>query len=440
MKRSIFSRIIVIIAMILTLGFVSCKNEITDEEIFISTTPYASESELDALCNFGFVDYKVARFFALTEMAEFTEVNSWQNSTLSDFPIIIYNSETDEPRYYEFRVIKDGIEIGAIACVAQKSEGDPVQYVMPYATEVSPIISRSVINTTSKFVDVGYPSKLVSKNLVTNRSENATTEEFENYEVDIKVKDLLETATPELLNDLGITSDEIYNQYIEEQKQEEERIKLLWEQIYSAKDSILDVSDEEILDTISPRATTISTYFLNDWMNVKDWYNPGGYCGPNAMAFIALGLGESSGYKNIPTSNNYTKLRDFYKDFATTIGDGAKVFSSLSKGLSTLTDYKLSVDAFHSWNTISKNIKNTGLPSVSLRSSKSLSDLAWHYRDIIGTKTETTTTSKKFLWWTWTSVSNTNWYYMHDNGSDGQNFWEKAGTFYQFWSAHVVEE
>ena len=92
MKKSIFSKIIVILSMILTLGFVSCKNEITDEEIFISTTPYASESELDALCNSGFVDYKVARFFALTEMAEFTEVNSWRNSTLSDFPIIIYNT------------------------------------------------------------------------------------------------------------------------------------------------------------------------------------------------------------------------------------------------------------------------------------------------------------------------------------------------------------
>lgn len=226
MKRTIFTKII-ILTVILTFGFVGCKNEMTDEDTFISTTPYANEFELDALRNSGFVDYKIARFFALSEMAAFTEINSWQNSTLSDLPIIIYNSETDEPRYYEFRVIRNNTEIGAIACVAQKSEGEPVQYVMPYATEVSPIISRSVINTSSKFIDIGYPSKLVSKNLITNRSENATTEELEIYEVDIKVKDLLETATPELLNDLGITSDEIYNQYIEEQKKEEERIELL---------------------------------------------------------------------------------------------------------------------------------------------------------------------------------------------------------------------
>jgi 16S rRNA G966 N2-methylase RsmD len=52
-------------------------------------------------------------------------------------------------------------------------------------------------------------------------------------------------------------------------------------------------------------------------------------------------------------------------DFETTIGYGPKVFSSLSKGLSSLTDYKLSVDAFHSWNTISKNIKNTGFENQS---------------------------------------------------------------------------
>ncbi len=49
MKRSVFSKIIVIIAMILTLGFVSCKNEITDD---FEIDSY-SQSIIDSYSNVG---------------------------------------------------------------------------------------------------------------------------------------------------------------------------------------------------------------------------------------------------------------------------------------------------------------------------------------------------------------------------------------------------
>ncbi len=130
----------------------------------------------------------------------------------------------------------------------------------------------------------------------------------------------------------------------------------------------------------------------------------------------------------------------FYKKFADEIGDGPKVFSQLSDGLSKLTNYKLSTDAFHIWSTISSNMRDTGYPSVSLRSSKSLFDLAWHYRVIIGLKSEEYEKNNRFLFWSWTTYYNDNYYYMHDNGSDGNNFWENSGKLYQFWSAHVVSK
>ncbi len=99
-------------------------------------TPYAGEQALTAISSAeGFVNWKLARFFAVVELTEFRETNSWDGAVLSDYPLVIYNAQTGLPRYYEFRVIRGNTEIGAIACAAEKNEGEPVQYVMPFCKE-----------------------------------------------------------------------------------------------------------------------------------------------------------------------------------------------------------------------------------------------------------------------------------------------------------------
>ena len=112
----------------------------------------------------------------------------------------------------------------------------------------------------------------------------------------------------------------------------------------------------------------------------------------------------------------------------------------LSEYMKNMSNYKFKLNIGHDWNTIKNNIYSKRMPCLSLRSSKSISNLAWHYRVIIGTKTTVSNVRYRFLWWTWTSRESTDWYYMHDNGSDGENFWELKGKFYQLESANVCEK
>ncbi|MBN2739104.1 MAG: hypothetical protein JXR70_19145 [Spirochaetales bacterium] len=63
---------------------------------------------------------------------------------------------------------------------------------------------------------------------------------------------------------------------------------------------------------------------------------------------------------------------------------------------------------------------------------------SWHYRVIIGIQQVHKEWTEPFLWWTVLQISDSYYYYMHDNGSDGIpmsggcNWWEVAGSFAQF--------
>ena len=69
--------------------------------------------------NFSFSSfpYKISRYFANIAMKEFSETNGWKSAILSEYPIIIYSTHSDnQPRYYEFRVLVDNTEVGAVTC------------------------------------------------------------------------------------------------------------------------------------------------------------------------------------------------------------------------------------------------------------------------------------------------------------------------------------
>lgn len=86
-------------------------------------TPYDSVNDLNAVTN-GTSDYVfwvVARVFALIELEKFRSQNNWNNAVLSERSVIIYDS-LSRPKYYEFRVILNGQEIGAITAIAQKKK------------------------------------------------------------------------------------------------------------------------------------------------------------------------------------------------------------------------------------------------------------------------------------------------------------------------------
>lgn len=165
------------IAMVMS----SCKNNLVEtsessKNYSTSTTPYASESELAELSKNGFVNYKIARYYANIAMQQFSETNEWENAKVSDYPLVIYNSNAENPKFYEFRIIKDNKEVGAIACVANSSDGEAVQYIMPFATEISQENARNVSNSEGKLVAINYPSNIGVKTKKTARVINSSSD------------------------------------------------------------------------------------------------------------------------------------------------------------------------------------------------------------------------------------------------------------------------
>lgn len=451
MKKKRMVKPVLAVLLLTGLGFYGCKGPEQASEVE-TPTPYADDNLLCIFAGEGFVNYKVSRFFALEAMNNFSSHYSWEGASLSDKPVVIYNSLTEEPRFYEFRVIKDGKEVGAISCVANKKEGEPVRYILPYATPVQETVTRSLLNQNNKLIDTGYPSKIVSKNFKTSRAIDVSNGEdySEPVETEVSAKEIIMNADEELLKQLGLDDKEKYQEAMRHYEEEESKLSDYWAFIDSVENNIINVTEEELLNAMSSgsrnwQADTIVT--LDRWYNKKDWTPSfGEYCGPNCMAFITLGFGNESGYTDCPTVNNYWKLKALYDTFGETIGTGPKVYSQLSDGLSKLTNFKLEPDFLHFFDTVKNNIDNTGYPSVSLRSSRLFEGwdkLAWHYRVIMGYKYEYPTYRRQFLWWVWDENATERYYIIHDNGTDSDDTGEcveHENTYYHLWSAHVVKK
>lgn len=144
---------------------------------------------------------------------------------ITDFPDILHvHSITDEPKYYEFRVSENGAEVGAVSCVAVKTDGSPVKYILPYAKEVkSDSANRSLIGG-SHFIDSGYPVKLSVKGN-SSRAVNAETgEEITEPETDASGREFIEYASQEMLEELGLTSQEKIDEYLASFEEEEKQL------------------------------------------------------------------------------------------------------------------------------------------------------------------------------------------------------------------------
>lgn len=432
--------------MIVFMSVTACNNNVEYKTIDVSMDSYyADETLLNQLSKEGYVDYRISRYFACAELTETVSDFGWSNISISKRPIIIYNSITDEPKYYEFRVLENGKEVGAISCVANELDGSPVKYILPFANEVKDeSVSRSIIRG-GHFIDSGYPSKLSVKVNTSRAVSVETGYEISELETDVSEREFLENISQEMLEDLGLTSQEKIDEYLSSLDEVDDQLNNLWEEIENNVDLILEQDCDEILSEISSEkyraaiCQSTSEKILLDWDAVKNWYYPGGYCGPNCVGFILLGLGTASGFYNVPLQNSRFSLTDFYQKIENGIGKGPKLFCNLRSYMSENSDYTLKTDFGHLWNTIIGNI-DEGKPSISLRSSKSITDLSWHYRVIYGYKINHMSENKKFLWWSWTKYYDNCFYIMHDNGSDGKNFYEARITGNHIGSAHVEKK
>ena len=465
-----------LIVLCITISFVllACnfgfRNQADDGEL---VTPYMTPSVARSVSDISstspdVVDWRVARFFAVLEKIEFESVYPWHGASVSEYPVVIYNTDSKIPRYYEFRVIKNGIEVGSISCNASKLDGEPIAYVSEMTHKVTKETAKKLTDpfSGSDLININYPVKFISRELSTSSKKggkadvtfkDALTEKpIETPEVftEKKLVDFLNEANTETLLAMEINEVE-KQQMLDEARETVSDIKALWAAIDEITPQILATTDEEIereyqnpdaiIDNPLGRCvykteeTDTYKYILNDWYGKGDWliYNAEPWCAPAAVTYIALGLGEKAGFDKIPAFYDKYKVRDLYYIFEKTIGTGPKVISSLSKGLSTHTNYKIEQKLCHRWNDVNNHLVNFNLPVVSLRSGW-YGDWGFHYRVIIGTKTVRKREYHKLSWWWfgwkskyWTKDKYTNWYYMHDNLVDGGNFWEKAGGVYQ---------
>lgn len=163
--------------------------------------------------------------------------------------------------------------------------------------------------------------------------------------IERSIHDLLANTDEQTLEKLEITAQAKTEMLMEAEKLDS-AMSDLWRAIEEITPQILATTDEEVerayqnLDAIMTQmtryvyasdTTTVQRKMLDDWYNKRVWYNPGGWCGPAAVTFIALGLGSKAGCDKIPLREDFGKIMELYNMFENTIGTGPKVISSLGR-------------------------------------------------------------------------------------------------------------
>lgn len=496
MKKLLFA------TMFCLLIFASCKSAINNEETKLSlldgvsdtdlVTPYTDMSLLEntrsaTMSDPDVVNWKVARFFAVVKKIEFEDIYpSWKGSKISEKPIIIYYTDSEKPKFYEFRVIKDNVEVGSITCNASKKEGKPIVYVSEMTHKVLGKVAKELVSpiANTRLTIANYPNNFVVEkaNFVARNAEGIQAEfkDALTYEaldssklfVEERTDVMLERADSKMLEQLEITDNERL-EILKEMKEQQEINSEMWQDIDSVEAEMITMSDEEIENKVYQgnvqganqnnigirrieRVEERSIYrnFLDDWYNKREWVFSTkdncnwGWCGPYAVTFITMGLGKNSGYTNVPLKDNeQTKMIAMYDTFESTIGTGPKLISSLNYGMVYHTNYRIERLRSHRWTDVDEHFRVYELPVISLRSGWYGNDAGYHYRTIVGVSTYRTTEHHVFWWhwfgWKnrrWTKSYDTNWYYMHDAGVDTYgkynyyvegnknfgNFWERS--------------
>ncbi|MGP1520310.1 MAG: hypothetical protein ACTTIZ_02195 [Treponema sp.] len=498
--------------------FASCKSAIGNEEPKSSfldgvsdtdlVTPYADMNVLEntrsaTISDPDVVNWKVARFFAVVQKNSFEATyTNWKGATVSSNPILLYYPDSEKIKFYEFRVIKDGVEIGSITCNASKKEGAPVVYVSEMAHKVKGSMAKELISSmpTAKLIVANYPNQYIAQDInVSSRSVAGNNEVFKNaltlesiksgdIFIEKRADEMLEATSAEELIQLGIT-EEGKNAILSEMKEQDAQYTMMWEDIDDIEDRIITLTDEEIektfhqehnKNTINPSwvrtreewtdSGIARQFILPGFERTRGWDSVdtrGWWCGPGALALITLGLGEDSWYKDVPLTRDKAKIEALYDTFLKEIGPRAKVFPQLNIGLSSLTNYQIWQIAGHRWQRAEDHLRSKWLPLISLRygSRKHGGDL--HYRVVIGTQVDWVTVHYIRTWWwfgertkRWTKSWNNYWYCMRDHGVDfsvagdgcqiknGKNnengqsydFWEIAGRSYHCQLARVEQK
>ena len=328
MKMSGKKSIISLIFLLLCFAVVSCgednvtgtQSEINPSYTDIWHTPYADKSELEGInqSGDGYVDWRVARTFALINFELYRDENRWYGAHISKKPVVVYDGN-GKPKYYEFRVVltnKDYYEIGSITTVAQKKMGGPIAYILPTPKYYGNIKTKS---PGHKIISCNYPNfgyGVVTKAgpkipIVVDNNGNdadadidATDEDIQNYveqnKEDFELKGLSqEDAVAKIKQDM----------------QDKKQMSLeMWNSVENIKSNFVKLStNDEFFRSISRSSTKswtnyVSSYIDHPIKNDQAWYDPSvlrsrlhlhwspykaGWCGPAVVSMIATKYGNT---------------------------------------------------------------------------------------------------------------------------------------------------
>lgn len=328
-------KFILIPAFLAAIFVMSCQKEVFDEAEVTNQTiakqnnnsflniPYSDSITLSKFnTDAEIVNYNLARKIALLELdaSGFRQELEWEGYTLSKMPVTIYGFDS-KPKYYEF-IVKDaeGYEVGTVNIEARRKSGAIVNKLSKDIRDYNSLFSKSgdgmqLMADWSGNIYMGIVGKSGEEpSTVVNTETGEQVEgmrELTDEEILDEVCDLFTTqalennfALDSISNDsVRIDLENEIKADIEAQKDslelemEFEHLQrdAYWEAIDEYADSLMLISDEEIVEKSSKflgrlwrRITGKNSngkYAIPEYAGNLN-YNRGGWCGPWAMNWI----------------------------------------------------------------------------------------------------------------------------------------------------------
>lgn len=218
-----------IIIVVFTLIFIfSCSNTANEKDIGFSNknsvdfevSHLSSEAELDNLIVRGgddVVDWQLSKEFCELWLEDAVSDGYFADgATLYDIPITVYDGDGNI-KYYEFRVMDDGVVVGTIVGAANKEYGCPVLYCnknVGYSEKLKDLYENTLLDEgqTIRLVDNGYPIVAIG-----------TADETKGYSMDFT--GFVDIENGDVVNEVKtyVSFDDVYN------NQEEYEIDIDWE-------------------------------------------------------------------------------------------------------------------------------------------------------------------------------------------------------------------
>ncbi len=256
--------------------------------------PYADSVTLSVFnSDESIIHYKVARYYAYWEIENALSAPLGIEGTeyrLTAYPVIIYDYDS-RPKYYEFGVIVNGVVVSGVTTIAKKESSNMISFIFeePLNYDDCGIYSYFVGNYPSVFYGTpsypgNAPASLFMEDGITSVHNIPSCNILDNYANLIHSMD----DTGRLLHAdvINIMSAEIAEMNTE--------LADFWAEADAKKDSILRMSDEQIIaevqQSVNQRSATWDEYIIPSYNNNLKKTFWSGWCGPSAIAWAYRGL------------------------------------------------------------------------------------------------------------------------------------------------------